>query len=247
MNIAMWSGPRNLSTAMMYAFAARGDCAVWDEPFYAAYLRATGLTHPMRDAILAAHDGDAARVAAACAAPAPDGSPHFYQKHMAQHMVPGMPLGWADHAANVFLIRHPARVVASYAKKREGPTEDDLGFRRQAELFDRFADRQGRAPVVIDGTDIRADPAGMLDRLCTALGLPFTDRMLHWPAGPKPVRRRLGGALVRRRPPLHRVRRCRGAAARSAARLCRSGRGLPAALRETARVCDHVTSRLRDR
>lgn len=186
MNIAMWSGPRNLSTAMMYAFAARGDCAVWDEPFYAAYLLQTGLTHPMRDAILAAHDGDAARVAAACAAPAPGGQPHFYQKHMAQHMLPGMPLDWADDVANVFLIRHPARVVASYAKKREGPTADDLGFRRQAELFDRIADRQGRAPVVIDSTAIRADPRGMLEKLCRALGLPFHDAMLRWPAGPKP-------------------------------------------------------------
>ncbi len=186
MNISMWSGPRNLSTAMMYAFAARGDCAVWDEPFYAAYLKKTGLDHPMRDAILAAYDADPARVAAACAGAAPDRKIHFYQKHMAQHMVPGMPLDWADAVTNVFLIRHPARVVASYAKKREGPTEDDLGFRRLAELFDRFATRQGRAPVVIDSTDIRANPTEMLEKLCRALEIPFTEAMLHWPPGPKP-------------------------------------------------------------
>ena len=91
MRIAMWSGPRNLSTAMMYAFAARGDCAVMDEPFYAAYLARTGLLHPMRDAILAAQPTDPARVVAQLLGPVPAQKTHFYQKHMAQHMIPGIP------------------------------------------------------------------------------------------------------------------------------------------------------------
>jgi hypothetical protein len=184
--IAMWSGPRNLSTALMYAFAARGDCACWDEPFYAAYLAATGLPHPMAAAVIAAGDTDAARVAAACAGPAPGGLPLFYQKHMTVHMVAGFPLGFMSACVNVFLIRHPARVIASYAAKRENPTIDDLGFARQAALFDREAERLGRAPPVIDSADIRADPAAALARLCGAIGIPYTDRMLHWPAGPKP-------------------------------------------------------------
>ena len=94
MNIAMWSGPRNLSTAMMYAFAARGDCFAWDEPFYAAYLAATGLDHPMRAEILAAGETDAARVAAACASAPAGGLPLFYQKHMTHHMLRGFDLGW---------------------------------------------------------------------------------------------------------------------------------------------------------
>jgi len=186
MNIAMWSGPRNLSTALMYAFAARGDCAVWDEPFYAAYLAATGIDHPMRDQIIAAHDADAARVAATCAAPPAAGTPLFYQKHMTVHMIPGFDRGVLRDCTNVFLIRHPARVVASYAKKREGPTLADIGFVQQAELFDQVAGWLGRPPLVIDSADIRADPRAALTRLCAALGIAFTDRMLHWPKGPHP-------------------------------------------------------------
>lgn len=186
MNIAMWSGPRNLSTAMMYAFAARGDCAVWDEPFYAAYLRETGMDHPMRAEIIAAHEADPARVAAACAAAPAGGEPLFYQKHMTLHMIAGFDRGFMRACANVFLIRHPARVVASYAKKREGPTLADIGFVQQAELFDEVAGWLGRAPLVIDSADIRADPRGALGRLCAALDIPFTDRMLRWPAGAKP-------------------------------------------------------------
>ena len=135
----MWSGPRNLSTALMYAFAARGDCAVWDEPFYAAYLRATGIDHPMRDAIIAAHDPDPASVAAACTGPIPQGQSLFYQKHMTLHMIPAFDRGFMRQLTNVFLIRHPARVVASYSKKREAPTLADIGFVQQAELFDQVA------------------------------------------------------------------------------------------------------------
>ena len=181
--IAMWSGPRNLSTAMMRAFGARGDCFVWDEPFYAAYLAATGLEHPMRAEILAAHDNDPASVAAACAAPAPDGSALFYQKHMTHHMLPGFDLGWMDDAANVFLIRAPERVLASYVAKREDVTLEDIGFVQQAALFDRVADRLGAAPAVIDASDVRANPAGVLKKLCAAIGIAWTNRMLSWAPG----------------------------------------------------------------
>jgi len=181
----MWSGPRNLSTAMMYAFAARGDCAVWDEPFYAAYLKATGIDHPMRDAIVAAHEADPDRVAAACRGPVPEGKALYYQKHMTLHMIDAFDRSFMRACTNVFLIRHPARVVASYAQKREGPTLTDIGFVQQAQLFDEVADWLGRAPLVIDSHDIREDPRAALARLCSALGVPFTERMLSWPAGPK--------------------------------------------------------------
>ena len=183
MKIAMWSGPRNLSTALMYAFAARGDSAVWDEPFYAAYLAATGSNHPMAAEIIASHEADPDRVAAACKGPIPQGQSLFYQKHMTLHMLPGFDRRWMRSCKNVFLIRHPARVVASYAKKRQGPTLHDIGFTQQAELYDEVANWSGTAPLVIDSDDIRADPEAMLRRLCTALNIQFTLKMLRWPAG----------------------------------------------------------------
>jgi hypothetical protein len=186
MKIAMWSGPRNLSTAMMYAFAARGDCAVVDEPFYGAYLSATGLDHPMRDAVIASQSRDPVAVAQACTGQIPQEQSLFYQKHMTLHMIPEFPRGFMRQLSNVFLIRHPARVVASYAKKREGPTLADIGFQQQAELFDEVADWLGHAPLVIDSADIRNDPNKALSGLCDALCIPYTDRMLHWPIGPKP-------------------------------------------------------------
>lgn len=182
--IAMWSGPRNLSTAMMYSFAARGDCAVVDEPFYAAYLALSGLPHPMREEILAAQPNDPTRVAEVLLGRVEQ--PLFYAKHMTHHMLPGVPRGWMAACRNVFLIRHPARVVASYARKREAPTLADIGFVQQAELFDEVANRTGAAPVVVDSADIRADPAGALTALCAGIGIPFTERMLHWPLGPRP-------------------------------------------------------------
>ena len=182
MRIAMWSGPRNLSTAMMYAFAARGDCAVVDEPFYAAYLAKTGLTHPMRGEILAAQPQEPEAVVAQLCGSIPGDMPHFYQKHMTQHMIDGVPRDWMRGVQNVFLIRHPARVIASYAAKRENPTLDDIGFRQQAELFD-LVRGWGQRPVVIDSHDIRADPRGALERLCGAIGLEFTENMLSWPKG----------------------------------------------------------------
>jgi Sulfotransferase domain len=186
MKIAMWSGPRNLSTAMMYSFAARGDCAVSDEPFYAAYLAATGIDHPMRDAVIASQPTDPAVVAAACIGPVPNGKPHWYQKHMTMHMIPSFDRGFLHDLTNVFLIRHPARVIASYVKKRQAPTLADIGFLQQAVLFDQVADHLGHSPHVIAAEDIRANPLLSLTKLCVALDIPFTANMLHWPKGPKP-------------------------------------------------------------
>ncbi|MCL4104954.1 UNVERIFIED_CONTAM: hypothetical protein GTU68_018661 [Idotea baltica] len=176
----MWSGPRNLSTAMMYSFGARSDFAVWDEPFYAPYLAETGADHPMRDQIIAAHESDAAKVAARCAGPIPDGKPHFYMKHMPHHMVDGFPLDWAKDCVNIHLIRHPARVIASYGAKRDQITADDLGFRQQVEIY------KALGGIVIDSSDIRADPEAMLRKLCAAIDLPFEPAMLSWEAGGRP-------------------------------------------------------------
>ncbi len=185
MRIAMWSGPRNLSTAMMYAFAERPDCAVWDEPFYAAFLEKTGIDHPMRDEILAAGTRDPQAVVRRCLGPVPGGKTHFYQKHMAHHMVDGMPLEWMADVTNVFLIRHPARVVASYVRKRENPTAEDLGFRQLADLFQRARDF-GQSPPVLDSQWIRDDPARALSALCKALDIPVDPGMTRWAPGGRP-------------------------------------------------------------
>jgi len=178
----MWSGPRNLSTAMMYAFGNRADCAVVDEPFYAAYLADTGLKHPMRDEILRSQPKDPTVVADWLVTDMPEGKPVFYQKHMTQHMRTVMPRRWMADVTNVFLLRHPARVVASFAAKYDAITETDIGFLQQAELYDQIC-QMGQKPVVIDSYDIRQDPEGMLRKLCDALGLAWDPAMLHWPSG----------------------------------------------------------------
>ena len=185
MRIAMWSGPRNLSTAMMYAFGNRADMYALDEPFYGPYLRATGLPHPMRDALLASRPEGAEAVEAALLGPIPDGKPHAYHKHMCQHMVPGIPLGCLRDSVNVFLLRHPARVVASFVKGYPQTTAADIGFAAQVDLYKQIC-ALGQTPVVIDSFDIRQNPEHALRALCAALGLDWDPGMLAWPAGPKP-------------------------------------------------------------
>jgi hypothetical protein len=183
LRIAMWSGPRNISTAMMRAWENRLDTAVVDEPFYACYLAATGSDHPGRDDVIASQPTDWREVVAALTGPVPGDKPVFYQKHMTHHMLPGFGRDWLEEVTNCFLVRTPAEVVASYAETRRAPTLEDLGFPQQAEIFDRVADRLGRAPLVLDATDVLRDPAGMLAALCRALGVTFDARMLSWPPG----------------------------------------------------------------
>ncbi|MFO1034282.1 MAG: hypothetical protein U1E15_09495 [Hyphomicrobiales bacterium] len=182
--LAMWSGPRNISTAMMYAFGNRQDCTAWDEPFYGAYLAATGLQHPMRDDILKACDNDAARVAKACATPA--ARPLFYQKHMTHHMLPQFDRAFIRGLTNAFLIRAPEQVLASYARKHDEVSLHAIGFVEQAEIFDAVAQHLGHAPPVVDAEDILGNPRGVLAKLCAACGIAFDEAMLGWPAGPKP-------------------------------------------------------------
>ncbi|WP_210164931.1 sulfotransferase-like domain-containing protein [Afifella pfennigii] len=181
--IAMWSGPRNISTAMMRAFENRPDCEVWDEPFYAAWLQLTGVEHPMRKEICAAHETDWRRVAERASGAAPAGSPLFYQKHMTHHMVETIGRDWMKSCRHAFLIRHPARVLASYARKRADPSLADIGFIEQAELYEMASELTGARPPVVDADDLLANPEGLLKALCAALGIVFLPQMLAWPAG----------------------------------------------------------------
>jgi Sulfotransferase domain len=185
-NIAMWSGPRNISTAMMYSFANRLDCQVWDEPFYAFSLKERGNDHPLREEIMASYDTDYETVVARCLAPSSEGKSIFYQKHMTHHMLPGFDKRWILELTNAFLIRDPLLVLASYAKKWQSVTLRDIGIIEQWEIFKLVADTLGSAPVVVDAEHILTDPPAAIRSLCNALRIGYSDRMLSWPAGPKP-------------------------------------------------------------
>jgi Sulfotransferase domain len=184
--LAMWSGPRNISTAMMYAFGNRPDCFAWDEPFYGFELATSGRNHPMRADIIAANETDWEVLVAKCLAPPPVGKHLFYQKHMTHHMLAGFDRTWIKGLTNAFLIRSPERVLASYAKKWSGVSLGAIGFVEQAELFDLVCDHLGRAPPVIDADDVLSRPREVLGKLCEACGIAFMEEMLGWPKGPKP-------------------------------------------------------------
>jgi hypothetical protein len=181
--IAMWSGPRNISTAMMRSFENRPDAAVVDEPFYAVYLKETGADHPMRAEVLASQPTDWRAVVADLTGAVPGGRRVFYQKHMTHHMLPGMGREWTSGVRNAFLIRAPEDVLLSYTEVRGQATLDDIGVPQQLELFEREAERLGRAPPVIDSYDVLENPRGVLSALCAAVGIPFREEMLKWPAG----------------------------------------------------------------
>ncbi len=181
--IAMWSGPRNISTAMMRAFESRGDCAVSDEPLYAIYLKNSGLDHPLRTQVIASQSLDPQAVIHTLLGPVPDDKPIWYQKHMTLHMTPEIDRKWLAQLRNVFLIRDPRAVLASYASKRTTVTLADIGFVQQRELFEAEADRLGSAPPVVDALDILDNPEHMLQILCNSLAIAYTPRMLHWLPG----------------------------------------------------------------
>jgi hypothetical protein len=179
----MWSGPRNLSTAMMRSFSSRSDTFVSDEPFYGCFLEQTGADHPMREQVIASMDCDWGSVMQALRGDPPDGSPIWYQKHMWHHMTGPVGYGDFDGFTHAFLIRQPERMIASYLRKREAAHFEDFGLERQAEFFEREADRLGHAPPVIDANDVLANPAGLLAELCAALGILWDEAMLRWAPG----------------------------------------------------------------
>ena len=181
-NLAMWSGPRNLSTAMMYSFAQRSDCTVVDEPYYAAYLKDTGIQHPFFQEVIASGVTNSDQVAADCSVQPESG--WVYQKHITKHLLQNYATDWLANVCNVFLIRHPALVINSYHKKDENPEMSDIGVADQWRIYE-LACATGQNPVVVDSADILANPEIMLDKLCQAIGIDFQPAMLSWPKGPK--------------------------------------------------------------
>jgi hypothetical protein len=182
--LAVWSGPRNISTALMRAWENRPDTVVVDEPLYAHYLDVTGLDHPGRDEVVAAGETDWRRVVAGLLGPVPGGAAVLYQKHMAHHLVAGVGRDWVARMTNVLLIRDPAEVVASYVRSRRAVTADDIGLPQQVALYDELA-AAGTPPPVFDARDVLLRPEAHLRALCDHAGVPFTDRMLSWPPGPR--------------------------------------------------------------
>jgi hypothetical protein len=181
--IAMWSGPRNISTAMMRSWGNRPDTLVCDEPFYAHYLAVTGREHPGAEEVIAHHENDPDHVVAWLTGPVPGDKPIFYQKHMAHHLLPDMDRDWLDDVTNCFLIRDPREMLASLVKHLPNPTLQDTGLPRQVEIFWRIANRTKKLPPVLDARDVLQDPKRMLGLLCDALGVKFTNAMLSWPPG----------------------------------------------------------------
>jgi sulfotransferase family protein len=183
--VAMWSGPRNISTALMRAWENRSDSVVVDEPLYAHYLARTGVDHPGRDEVIAVGETDWRVVVDHLLGPVEPGVRVFYQKQMAHHLTDQIDdLGWLASLHNVMLIRDPAEVVSSYIKSRATVTADDIGVLQQLSVYDELASC-GAAPRVIDSADFLRDPRRHLEALCDDLGLPFEESMLSWPPGPR--------------------------------------------------------------
>ncbi len=183
--LAMWSGPRNLSTAMMRAFENRNDTEVLDEPFYAHYLSVTGLDHPGRDMIIDSQSTNWNAVVDMCTNSNLQERPIWYQKHMAQHNLEGCDISWIKDVQNCLLIRDPKYVIASYGKKFPIDDERLLGYVQQAEIIEFLEKENGVTPPIIDADDILKDPALMLKKLCEKIGIDYSPMMLSWPKGPR--------------------------------------------------------------
>lgn len=183
--IAAWSGPRNISTAMMRAWGNRPDTTVCDEPLYAHYLKETGVDHPGRDEVIASQSTDWRKVVSWLTGPVPGGKAIFYQKHMAHHMLPHIDREWLSKVTNVFLIRDPREMLTSLLVVTPSAGLDDTGLPQQWEMFARMREEKGRVPAVIDARDVLEDPRGVLEALCAAVGVPFLEEMLSWPPGPR--------------------------------------------------------------
>jgi hypothetical protein len=181
--LAMWSGPRNISTAMMRAFENRSDCFVSDEPLYAAFLKQTGLEHPGAAEVIAEGECDWRNVTDYLTGPIPGEKKLWYQKHMSHHLLPDMDHDWIYGLCNVFLIRQPDVVVASYIKSRSEIAPEDIGLLQQAALFDELQQETGKPPLIIDSGEFLGNPRGFLEVLCSHAGVAFEPSMLSWPAG----------------------------------------------------------------
>src|SRR5438876_8912020 len=181
--IAMWSGPRNISTAMMRSWGNRPDTRVIDEPFYAYYLKTTGKAHPGAEEVIANGETDWRKVVERLTGPIPDGKCILYQKQMTHHLLPQADRQWLGAVTNCFLIRDPREVILSYIKKNPEPTLEDLGFVQQLKIFDFVRGQANSVPTIVDAKDVLQNPERTLRLLCETIGVSFDAAMLSWPPG----------------------------------------------------------------
>lgn len=182
LRLAVWSGPRNISTAMMRSWENRADTCVVDEPFYAHYLSSTGIDHPMGDAVIASQSTDWQAVARELTQQPKSGYRIYYQKHISTHLLEHMELQWCESLSNCLLIRDPDKMVASYAKKRSDLDARDFGYEQLLQLYEHLH-KQGHTPIIIDTDRFLQDPRSQLEQWCARLDIPFDRSMLNWPAG----------------------------------------------------------------
>ncbi len=185
LRMAVWSGPRNISTAMLRSWGNRSDTAIVDEPFYAHYLAETGLQHPGYAEVLAHQENDWEQVKKTLLGPVPDNQPIFYQKHMAHHLLPHMQGDWLHRLQHVFLIRRPAAMLLSLAQVLSQPALPDTGLPQQLDLFEQIKQHTGMTPLVVDSVDLLRQPEPMLRAWCAHMEVEFTAAMLNWPPGPR--------------------------------------------------------------
>ncbi len=183
LRLAMWSGPRNISTAMMRSWGNRPDTVVVDEPLYAYYLLKTHAPHPGAAEVIAHHETNWHRVIETLTGPVPYGRAVYYQKHMTHHLLPHIDRSWLGKVTNVFLIRDPAEVIRSLSKNLPKPTLTDTGIPQQEEIYRWVCENTGQAPPILDARDVLNDPRRYLSLLCARLDVPFDEHMLAWPAG----------------------------------------------------------------
>ena len=177
----MWSGPRNLSTALMRSFENRNDTKVWDEPLYAYYLKETKKDHPLNEKIIQTYETNIKKLINSISSINND-KEIFYQKHMTHHILKNTPLDWINGGINCFLIRNPKDVLLSYIEKNNLENSDDIGFPMQLKLFN-LVKRFGSNAIVINATDLSTKPKKVLRMLCKNINIAFSEKMLFWPKG----------------------------------------------------------------
>ena len=182
MIVACWSGPRNISTALMRSWSSRSDTFVTDEPFYAYYLSETKLKHPMQMEIINKYSTDYKKIVSYLNSKTPDGKKIWYQKHMAHHILNLNDIEWITNFENCILLRHPKEVISSYSNKNKLNSFEELGYRQQYEII-KLLKKKNKSFIIIDSSELLQNPAKVLDAWCKKINIKYEQSMLNWEEG----------------------------------------------------------------